>query len=85
MREAYGFRECSGEDDGRLGAWLAEEMCLNELGEERQREALPARCRIERLELPGPSRMDRVQGVGYRLLGRPTGTPQRRRRTRTDR
>ncbi len=64
IREAYGFRECSGEDEARLATWLAEEVCLSELGEERQREALLARCRAERLEPPGPSRVDRVLSAG---------------------
>jgi hypothetical protein len=64
IREAYGFRECAAEDEARLTAWLAEDVCQNELGEERQREALLARCRAERLEPPGPSRVDRVLAAG---------------------
>ena len=49
-----------GQDEERLAAWLAAEVCPSELGEERQREALQARCRAERIEPPGPSRVDRL-------------------------
>jgi hypothetical protein len=64
VRKALGFREPSVEDEARLGSWLAAEVCLSELGEERQREALLSRCREERLEPPGPSRLDRVLATG---------------------
>jgi TnpA family transposase len=64
VRKALGFREPSVEDEARLGSWLVAEVCLRELGEERQREALLARCRAERLEPPGPSRLDRVLAAG---------------------
>src|SRR5215467_13461092 len=43
IREAHGFRDCTAEDEARLATWLADEVCLNELGEGRQREALLAR------------------------------------------
>ena len=62
IRKALGFRECTVGDEDKLAGWLAEEVCPFELGEERLREALLARCRAERLEPPGPSRIDRVLG-----------------------
>jgi hypothetical protein len=62
IRKALGFRECTVGDEDKLAGWLAEEVCPFELGEERLREALLARCRSERLEPPGPSRIDRVLG-----------------------
>ena len=52
IRAAFGFRECTVEDEGRLIAWLADEVCPVELSEERRRDALLARCRAERLEMP---------------------------------
>ena len=64
IRGALGFREATIQDEESLARWLAEEVCLNELGEERQREALLARCRVERLEPPGPSQVDRVLAAG---------------------
>ncbi len=57
IRRALGFRECTVGDEDKLAGWLAEEVCPVELGEERLREALLARCRAERLEPPGPSRI----------------------------
>lgn len=42
---------------------MAEEVCPVELPEERLREALVARCRMERIEPPAPSRMERVLGT----------------------
>ena len=62
IRRARGFRECTVGDEDKLVGWLAEEVCPVELGEERLREALLARCRAERLEPPGPSRIERVLG-----------------------
>jgi TnpA family transposase len=63
IRHALRFRECTGADEARLTAWLAEEVCPAELGQERLREALLARCRAERLEPPGPSRVERLLGA----------------------
>jgi hypothetical protein len=50
-------------DEDKLAAWLAEEVCPVELSEERLREALVARCRVERIEPPAPSRLERVLGT----------------------
>jgi hypothetical protein len=62
IRRARGFRECTVGDEDKLAGWLAEEVCPVELGEERLREALLARCRAERLEPPTSSRVERVLG-----------------------
>ena len=62
IRRAFGFRETTGEDEKTLARWLAEEVCPIELREERLREALLARCRAEKIEPPGPSRLGRVMG-----------------------
>lgn len=62
IRGAFGFQEASGEDEETLAGWLAEEVCPVELREERLRDALLARCRAEKLEPPGPSRIARVVG-----------------------
>jgi Domain of unknown function (DUF4158) len=35
IRSALGFREATVRDEETLAGWLAEEVCLNELGEER--------------------------------------------------
>jgi TnpA family transposase len=64
IRGALGFREATVQDEETLARWLADEVCLNDLGEERQREALLAHCRVERLEPPGSSRIDRVLATG---------------------
>lgn len=46
-------------------AWLAQEVCPSELNEDRQREAVLARCRAERIEPPG--RMSRIIGSANRI------------------
>jgi hypothetical protein len=65
IREALGFRVFSRGDEDKMIAWLAEEVCPSELNEDRQREAVLARCRAERLEPPG--RMDRIVGAANRI------------------
>jgi TnpA family transposase len=63
IRQALGFREANVVDEDKLGAWLAEEVCPSELSNERLREALVARCRVQRIEPPAPSRIERVLGA----------------------
>ena len=63
IRKALGFREATVGDEDKLAAWLAEEVCPVELSDERLREALVARCRVERIEPPAPSRLERVLGT----------------------
>ena len=62
VRRALGFREPTRADEDKLTAWLAEEVCPVELSEAGQRTALVARCRTERIEPPGPSRIERILG-----------------------
>jgi hypothetical protein len=62
IRTELGFREVTVGDEDKLAVWLAEEVCPTELGEDRLREALLARCRAERIEPPGPSRIERILG-----------------------
>ena len=63
VRKALGFREATVGDEDKLAAWLAEEVCPVELGEDRLREALLARCRAERVEPPAAGRVERVLGA----------------------
>ena len=63
IRKALGFREATVGDENKLAGWLAEEVCPLELSEDRLREALVARCRIQRIEPPAPSRIERVLGA----------------------
>ena len=71
IREAFGFREATREDEIRLIAWLADEVCPVELNDERVREALWARCRLERIEPPG--RADRIIGAAQTKPGHSSG------------
>ena len=63
MREAFGFRESTVADEQRWARWLQEEVCRVELSEDRVREALMRRCRSDRVEPPGSSRITRVLGA----------------------
>jgi uncharacterized protein DUF4158 len=62
VRAALGFREPTVEDEDRLAAWLADEVCPVELSEDRLREAVVARCCAEHIEPPRSSRVERVLG-----------------------
>ncbi|MCX5380963.1 DUF4158 domain-containing protein [Streptomyces sp. NBC_00091] len=53
IREAYGFRANTEEDQERLAAWLAAELCPVELSRERLAAAV-ARCRNDHIEPPAP-------------------------------
>jgi TnpA family transposase len=58
IREAFGFRVLTREDETKLAEWLASEICPVEMSDERAREALLARCRAEQIEPPGrPARL----------------------------
>jgi Domain of unknown function (DUF4158) len=63
IRQALGFHEATVGDEDKLGGWLAKEVCPLELSEERLREALMARCRVQRIEPPAPGRIERVLGA----------------------
>ncbi|QEU75935.1 DUF4158 domain-containing protein [Streptomyces nitrosporeus] len=54
IRGAFGFRECTREDQARLAEWLAVELCGVELSRDRLADAVVARCREDRLEPPTP-------------------------------
>lgn len=58
IREVLGFWPSTLADEERLTAWLAAEVCPVELVEDRQREALLVRCRVARIEPPGPTRVE---------------------------
>ncbi|MFE1875552.1 DUF4158 domain-containing protein [Streptomyces sp. NPDC059496] len=60
IREAFGFRECTVEDQARLTGWLSGELCSVELNRDRLAEAVVARCRNERLEPPTPGQVARL-------------------------
>ena len=65
IREVLGFRVFVRGDEDKMIAWLAEEVCPSELNEDRQRDAVLARCRAEKIEPPG--RMDRIIGAANRI------------------
>ncbi len=62
IRGAFGFRECTAEDQAQLAEWLAVELCGVELSRDRLAEAVVARCRKDRLEPPTPGRIARLVG-----------------------
>jgi hypothetical protein len=68
IRQGLGFREASRADEARLTDWLAENVAAGEPSDERLREALPARCRSERLEPPG--RPERIVASGRSSVSR---------------
>ncbi|MFE4581331.1 DUF4158 domain-containing protein [Streptomyces chartreusis] len=62
IRGAFGFRECSEDDQGQLAEWLAVELCGVELNRDRLADAVVARCRKDRLEPPAPGQIARLVG-----------------------
>ncbi|MFD9240267.1 DUF4158 domain-containing protein, partial [[Kitasatospora] papulosa] len=62
IRGAFGFRECTEEDQAQLAEWLAVELCGVELNRDRLAEAVVARCRKDRLEPPAPGQIARLVG-----------------------
>lgn len=63
VRDALGFRESTVSDERRWAGWLQGEVCPVELSADRVHDALLRRCRSERIEPPGSSRIDRVIGT----------------------
>lgn len=61
IREAFGFREPTRDDETMLIAWLTAEVCPVEFNDERVCEALRARCRSNQIEPPG--RVERIIGA----------------------
>ena len=70
IREAYQFREPTVGDEDKLAGWLAGELCPVELNRDRLRLALLARCREDRIEPPGPSRIERILGAADAMFER---------------
>ncbi|WP_214324874.1 Tn3 family transposase [Nonomuraea sediminis] len=64
IREAFGTRPATEEDEDRWALWLAEEMCPTETSRQRLAEALRRRCRSEDVEPPTPGQVERVVGSG---------------------
>ncbi|MEU7886756.1 DUF4158 domain-containing protein [Microbispora bryophytorum] len=62
IRAAFGFGECTKEDQAQLAEWLAVELCGVELNRDRLAEAVVARCRNDRREPPTPGRIARLVG-----------------------
>ncbi|MGI5341902.1 DUF4158 domain-containing protein [Streptomyces sp. CA-181903] len=62
IREAYGFRANTEEDQERLAQWLAAELCPVELSRERLAAAVVARCRNDHIEPPAPKQVGRLVG-----------------------
>ncbi|MER6196656.1 DUF4158 domain-containing protein [Streptomyces sp. NPDC001586] len=62
IRGAFGFRECTAEDQAQLAEWLAAELCGVELSRDRLAEAVVVRCRGDRMEPPTPGRIARLVG-----------------------
>ncbi|MEV4116235.1 Tn3 family transposase [Nonomuraea sp. NPDC049695] len=57
IRAAYGFRANTEEDQDRLAAWLATELCPVELSRDRLAAAVVARCRNDHVEPPAPGQV----------------------------
>ncbi len=70
IRAGLGFREPTAGDEDKLADWLAAEVCPTELNRDRLRLALLARCRQERVEPPGPSRIERILGAAEAMSER---------------
>ncbi|MCX4679424.1 DUF4158 domain-containing protein [Streptomyces sp. NBC_01433] len=62
IREAYGIRANTEEDQKQLAEWLAAELCPVELSRERLAAAVVARCRNDSIEPPAPGRVGRLIG-----------------------
>ncbi|CAL9347212.1 Tn3 family transposase ISNpu13 [Streptomyces sp. enrichment culture] len=62
IRAAYRFRANTEEDQDRLAAWLATELCPVELSRDRLAAAVVARCRNDHIEPPAPGQVRRLVG-----------------------
>nr|WP_239085067.1 DUF4158 domain-containing protein [Streptomyces halstedii] len=62
IRAAYGFRANTEEDQDRLAAWLATELCPVKLSRDRLAAAVVARCRNDHVEPPAPGQVRRLVG-----------------------
>lgn len=62
FRAAYGFQANTEEDQDRLAAWLATELCPVELSRDRLAAAVVARCRNDHIEPLAPGQVRRLVG-----------------------
>ncbi|MEE1836194.1 DUF4158 domain-containing protein [Streptomyces sp. SP17KL33] len=62
IRAAYGFRANTEEDQDRLAAWLATELCPVEMSRDRLAAAVVARCRSDHIEPSAPGQVRRLVG-----------------------
>ncbi|GAA2271539.1 hypothetical protein GCM10010430_66750 [Kitasatospora cystarginea] len=62
IRDAFGFRAGTEEDQERLAEWLTAELCPVELSRDRLAEAVVARCRNDLIEPPAPGQIRRLKG-----------------------
>lgn len=60
IREVFGFREFTRDDEAKIADWLAREVCPVEQRDEQLREAVLFHCRAEQIEPPG--RIERILG-----------------------
>ncbi len=58
IRQAFGFREATRQDESDLADWLGQTVAPSETSDQAIADALLARCRSERIEPPG--RVDRI-------------------------
>jgi len=66
VRAFFKFHECTEADQEKLAVWLASELCGVEFARERLVEAVVARCRAERMELPALGQIDRLVASAVR-------------------
>ncbi|NEA18411.1 hypothetical protein G3I29_23435 [Streptomyces halstedii] len=65
---AYGFRANTEENQGRLAAWLATELCPAELSRGQLAPVVVARCRDDHVEPPAPGQVWRLVGKAVKDL-----------------
>jgi hypothetical protein len=70
LTAVLGFREPVVGDEDKLADWLAAEVCPAEPNRDRLQLALLAQCRQEKIEPPGPSRIERIVGTAEALCKR---------------
>ena len=66
IREAFGTRPPTEDDEQRWTGWLAAEVCPVETRRERLADALVRRCRSEKVEPPAEGQIERVVGSALR-------------------
>ncbi|MGW2586639.1 Tn3 family transposase [Streptomyces virginiae] len=69
IREAFGFRESTEQDQENLAEWLSAELCGVEMSWDRLAEAVVARCRNDHIEPPAPAKVRRLVAKATRDFG----------------